>query len=71
MIQPKRMSAEQISEVTARHEFFRVGDVDAVWCIRLLGHIAALDQELATLRASVVDALSSAGPEVAEDERSA
>lgn len=32
--------------------------------------LAALEHELATLRASVVDAMSSAGPEVAEDERS-
>lgn len=32
---------------------------------------AALESELATLRASVIAALSSAGPEVAEDERTA
>lgn len=66
MIQPKRMTPEQLAEVTARHEFFRVGDVDAIWCIRLLGHIAALERELATLRASVVDAMSSAGPQDSE-----
>lgn len=31
--------------------------------------LAALESELATLQASVVDAMSSAGPEVPEDER--
>lgn len=118
MIQPKRMTPEQIAEVTARHEFFKVGDVDAVWCIRLLAHSAALEhdlgnaqqrclalehaaevlaaenaearadilrqaariaalesenavlqRELDRLRSQVVAALSSAGPEVGEDER--
>lgn len=36
---------------------------------RLQEQAAALEHELATLRASVVDALSAAGPEVGEDER--
>lgn len=45
-IKPKLMTAEDLAIVTGRHEFFRVGDVDAVWCIRLLSHIAALQGRL-------------------------
>jgi len=41
-ITPKLMTAEDLAEVERRHEFFRVGDVDAVMCIRLLGHVSAL-----------------------------
>ncbi len=37
--------------------------------VEQVSRVAALESELATLRASVVAAMSSAGPEVAEDER--
>jgi hypothetical protein len=39
--------------------------------LRQAARIAALESELATLQASVVAALSAAGPEVGEDERTA
>lgn len=49
-IKPKLMTDEDLAIVRGRHEFFRVGDVDAVWCIRLLAHAAAQRELIDRLR---------------------
>lgn len=67
MIKPVLQDEEWLDEARADAERGYHFSPDSVR--KLIGHIAALDSKLATLRASVVNALSSAGPEVGEDER--
>lgn len=60
------IALEHAAEVLAAENAEAKADV-----LRQAARIAALESELTTLQASVVAALSSAGPEVGEDERTA
>lgn len=64
--QQRCLALEHSAEVLAAENAEAKADV-----LRQAARIAALESELTTLKASVVAALSSAGPEVGEDERTA
>lgn len=63
------LGASRIDIIAVLHDLIQ-DHADACNTVLLqAARLSALESELATLQASVVDALSSAGPEVSEDER--
>ena len=64
--QQRNLALEHATEVLARENADAKADI-----LRQAARMAALESEIAMLQASVIEALSGAGPEVIEDERTA